>query len=1041
MKKSTSHSLIFVCSAVLVLGIAAVIVAMLSPAPASDGRSVARDHAREPLEDNRGPATEIDDADLLSGDDNDAAQRPTPDPLDPADNGGEPMPVLPDPNLPTLEETVIAGRVISAETGEPIEGALVRVHGGYTSMPGNGFRGEEGQWGAIPFSGGQGRRAQVDSTQEELEALQLALEKLKAKAEAEQHAQQLRDLQRQLRDRNAEERPHQEQPRPLGVYPDGASSRPQGGALQSEVAVSEKTGADGRFRVVVPEGGGWQVVVTAPDCAMASRQVVVATGQTADIEVQLNAGFALHGVVRTESGPLAGVHVAAFGWPPGPNNTAGTAVSTDDGSYRIEGLSAGEYRVNVGAPGYYTFQEAVSVNGPTEYDIVLERGAVVSIRCTMQDGGAMLTTLMAAMVRKPSSGPLPTRELGSIDGKPIVITLGSTMHQQQVDANGLIEIGGVAPGDYDVTVYDMAANGIIPWKSSVSVVENGRHSLDATIDPGVRVSVRVVDEAGDGVPQAAVTLYVPNRYGDSDSRYATTDESGNAEVSGLTARQYAVLVIKAGYANTESAFDARSGNGELQLVLERGNVLTGTVTGPTGAPIPNGAIYLTGNESVRHGGHHAGQIDADGIYRIEGVEVGTWLVTITAQGVVPSAEPITVTIVKGENRFDIELGRNGNTLRGVVTMPDGSPAANASVTVQVQQSPGGSERGGRQTQFGQAAQTMTAEDGSWLIYGLPDADVVINAMMQQRSTEPLFRDDESNGTARGYALTLSAFDSLTVVSNSTCNLRLVQPGILSGVIIDATTGEPATNCYARLEAVAPSNPYDYYGRAGQNLVGNTDGKFAFAAAPGEWTLVVTRGSGMYDEYRESVRVPTRDIVIHLPAPPSYYTISGTLLDQNNDPIVGAYLLMESADDKNPNRKNMRPQSATDADGNFKVENVREGSWRVSATLRSGKRIEPGWDLIVVSDISGLILTGNMPPSGFQVMAVGADSNAANAGMQVGDIIIEYNGVTIAGRDTLVSAIREAEQAGQGGTIAVQVYRDGSYTTLYVNPGYLGISGY
>ncbi|MGE0435271.1 MAG: carboxypeptidase regulatory-like domain-containing protein, partial [Planctomycetota bacterium] len=752
-----------------------------------------------------------------------------------------------------------------------------------------------------------------------------------------------------------------------------------------------RTDGDGRYRVVVAGEGNWIVGITADGYLPWNGQIATPQldGPTATLDATLTRGASLHGVIRGPEGPVAGMRVSCATWPRDPLLPMGAAVTGADGSFRINGLAPHQYRMTTGGQGYCRNEQLVQIDGDTEANAMLERGGMLTIRVTMKNGTKPPATLVATVVRTPAAGPLPTRPLGAGDDTwvPGVMQATATIDS----ATDTFVLGGFSGGLHQIEIRESAGNAVLPWTGQADLVENAQQQIDATIDSGVQLRIQVVDDNGAAVPAASITVFVPDRYGDGNSRYATTDNEGHATVGGLSSRPYSIRVYKEGYADTEAEYNATAGDSDLRLVLSKGNSLSGVVTGPDGKPVNGGGIILAHNREVRNGGHHRGTIDRDGKYRIDNVEPGTWTVVVSVQGVAPPAVPITVTVVAGENHFDIALGTNGNTLRGTITLPDGQPAAQARVTVE-SYTPASNDQPAEWRPLGT---TSTDATGAWSVSGLPSGRIVVRALHTTRTAGPMHVDGDL-GHATVTESHMTAITELTINRDTTCDLRLRANAVLRATLIDDATGGPAVAVGVRLDPLPPMNPRDPSSRTFARLA---DGKFEFSAPPGEFELVVTSGR-RGEVLRLPVTVPG-EVTVHVPAPPAEYSVTGTLVGSDGKPVAGAFIMMEPVPVQ-PGTPN-RWQISTDVNGTFRVPAVPAGEWAIRAMTRSGSPLG-NWPLTVAGDINGLQLTSNLQPSsGFTVGLVEEGSNAARAGIQVADIIVEYNAHPVSDTPSLIAA--------------------------------------
>lgn len=166
-----------------------------------------------------------------------------------------------------------------------------------------------------------------------------------------------------------------------------------------------------------------------------------------------------------------------------------------------------------------------------------------------------------------------------------------------------------------------------------------------TRDDAALSGIVLVDDR-DGAPlrQALVSIQTP---GDRVSvRLTTTDEQGRFRFDSLPARPVSLSVSKPGYVTTYygsktpggtigtplSLSSAREISG-IEIRVLRGGVIAGTVTGPTGRPLPNVTVRLgkiVGNPPDRHAASVSGiqpsVTDGEGHYRLYGLPPGQYIV-------------------------------------------------------------------------------------------------------------------------------------------------------------------------------------------------------------------------------------------------------------------------------------------------------------------------------------------------------------------------------------------------------------------------------
>ncbi|MGW0992441.1 MFS transporter [Streptomyces sp. NPDC002523] len=129
--------------------------------------------------------------------------------------------------------------------------------------------------------------------------------------------------------------------------------------VRGDLLASTATGEQGEFAFTDLVPGVVTVAVNASGFRPRALPVEVATTGITRIEVALDAGARLQGVVRAPHGPLADARVTLVD---AAGNVVGTATTGTDGAYAFTDLNVGEYTVI--ATGYPPVATALTVAGP-----------------------------------------------------------------------------------------------------------------------------------------------------------------------------------------------------------------------------------------------------------------------------------------------------------------------------------------------------------------------------------------------------------------------------------------------------------------------------------------------------------------------------------------------------------------------------------------------------------------------------------------------------------------------------------------------------
>lgn len=262
-------------------------------------------------------------------------------------------------------------------------------------------------------------------------------------------------------------------------------------------------GEDGTFSLELPGSGRFFVTASAPGRVSLARILSLGEGfSRAGFDFVLPPGKVLAGTVRDESAkPLAGARILAG--PAGPGAPGGEegprdrflARTGDDGTFRIDGVPAGRFRLRVSLDGKATVCLPPVAAGTDDLGIVLPDGEPI--------GG---------IVRYPDGSPAAFVSV-TVQSDHLVSDLDRT------DGEGKFRTEPLPPGKYRVVVRPRrraplatpAAKAANCADATVPDVEPG--TLNLRIDlrklAGAKISGRVVDANGRPVPRANVLASRP----------------------------------------------------------------------------------------------------------------------------------------------------------------------------------------------------------------------------------------------------------------------------------------------------------------------------------------------------------------------------------------------------------------------------------------------------------------------------------------------------------------------------------------------------
>ena len=385
---------------------------------------------------------------------------------------------------------------------------------------------------------------------------------------------------------------------------------------------SAMSAADGTFRLWVAPG---QVHVTAQAEGYAEGEKdAIAPGQT--VELLLTPESVLSGRVVEAGGgapvPGATVTVGGFGgWGGGMGDGDGgnfqSAMTDDEGRFRLTRLSPARYKPSATAPGRYG-QAAESVLlglGETVEDIVIEvhPASVVTGRVVLADGEAPCPKGWVALQEKKSK----------------------QQDHHGLDEEGVVEIDAVLPGTYEVTV---------DCEGHLAAADYPELVVEAGVDPpeqlwkvGTGGRVRGVVLAHDGTPvaeaQVSVQPVVAER-GWADWEHARTEEDGRFEIEGLRAGPYKVSAWPEREPGTEDPVEVtvpEGGEATVEIRLDRGGTVIGSVVDERGQPVPRVMVRARGGQRWNWNGSGSSQTLDDGSFQLDGLRAGSYRIVASRE--------------------------------------------------------------------------------------------------------------------------------------------------------------------------------------------------------------------------------------------------------------------------------------------------------------------------------------------------------------------------------------------------------------------------
>jgi hypothetical protein len=422
-----------------------------------------------------------------------------------------------------------------------------------------------------------------------------------------------------------------------------------------------RTNGTGRFRA---EGltAGTVAVIAAPDTHVGSRQLLVevAPGATESVEVLVEAGRALTGIVRdaVTLDALAGARVSTWYF------LGKTVVTDGQGRFRIDGVGLFAGTLSADAVGYsraeLSFGAGVPEDEALELEVALSRALRLAGRIVDTHSAPIPGAVAVATGRQNVDG-IDRREwrdaVTGEDGRFVI---------EGARADISLDVQARAPG---FGARSFAA----PAPDAEGVVAFG----DLVLTPQATIGGQVVDHLGVPVPHATVGL---NRIGavgtgfDVNWRSASCDRVGRFFFAGLDGGMVGVRA---------SASDGRAAGREVTLrvgeqvrdvviALPAGETLRGRVIdGTSDAGLADALVVLSRGDGTAYERRSA-RCDEAGEFELEAVSAGEWVVHASLEsGDDRDAAPRYGAlrrkgVVADGTYLELPLSRLDTTLRGRV---------------------------------------------------------------------------------------------------------------------------------------------------------------------------------------------------------------------------------------------------------------------------------------------------------------------------------------------------------------------------------------
>ena len=456
---------------------------------------------------------------------------------------------LEDIELVLNPEGILSGRVLAADSGEPIASATIVRQGGEELARTD----EKGAFEVRKLDRGDHRDLEVhhdDHVPSSLDPVTLEsggrIDGIEVRLE--------RGLRVEGRVRTADG----------GAPVVGARVNASLSGNRPEIRRSTLTGQDGSFVFSGLREGKYTVMIRAEEY-VPLRSSPQAPGTLVDWTFTIQRGGSIGGRVLDPDGhPLAGIDVHPSCGKEASSEVKEaldeklknyTCVTDHRGRYRIAGLPPDDrYSLLFMDPRRTYMPDLVGglrvVSGEEVKleDVQFQRGKVMSGRVLDASGAPVPGADVGAFFLRDDAAleRMYKAELEQVEGSPFLAPFAAPpLPQARTGESGEYRLEALLPGRYEIWVHVMGR--VTPSPRAISIGDEAvLDGIDFVLPSGGTVSGRVVDEAGNPLEGAEITGFSGMALGPLAT--AHTDASGRFELGGLAARRTSIMARKPGFA-------------------------------------------------------------------------------------------------------------------------------------------------------------------------------------------------------------------------------------------------------------------------------------------------------------------------------------------------------------------------------------------------------------------------------------------------------------------------------------------------------------
>lgn len=371
------------------------------------------------------------------------------------------------------------------------------------------------------------------------------------------------------------------------------------------------TDASGAFTLDTLAAGRYSLRASSDSGRSEPVQVVLRTGEvTSEIVLALEPTVTLRGVVMANGAPVSGARIWAS--PPMNSfiqfNSGEEAISQDDGTFILAGLSPGEYELRSSSHEIVTPRQIDVLDGASDQTVEVEV--------------ALLATIRGRVLR---------------GGEPVADALVSTRgHRTTSDGTGAFTLSGLAAGEHSLYAEALRV-GAFTREVAVEVEKGATvEGIDLVLDLEASIAGRVIDEQGQPVPGAYLSFIHEDRqdFGrattSADGSFLATAMSGGGNYSVTIQRSPSAAMPLVPARGSEFAAVTLAGPAsqvtDVEFVVSSAaHRIAGRVERQSGAPVPDALIQIF-SRSVRSSNSSLPRVmsDVEGTFEFQKVSAGDY---------------------------------------------------------------------------------------------------------------------------------------------------------------------------------------------------------------------------------------------------------------------------------------------------------------------------------------------------------------------------------------------------------------------------------